>query len=262
VQTDILTSPANPLVKEIRRAVARGALTPDGCAVAEGFHLLDEALGSGCEIRAVAASERARAAVEERTPALTGARRIVLADAAFRAIADTETSQGVLALVRPPEWKPSELFGAAPLVVVLDGIQDPGNAGAILRAAEAFGATGVLFLKGAVSPYNPKAMRASAGSVFRVPLALGLDAAEAREALRAHGLDVYAAMPAAPTSIDGADFARPCAFLIGSEGRGLGDRLRAGAAEVRIPVRGVESLNAAMAAGVLLYEARRQRSGR
>ncbi|HVX66396.1 MAG TPA: RNA methyltransferase [Bryobacteraceae bacterium] len=261
METELLTSPANPLVKEIRRAVARGTLTRQGYAVAEGFHLLDEALRSGCRIEAVAVSQAAREAVGQRTAALSGARRMTLAEAHFRAIASTEASQGVLTLVRPPEWGVEDLFGPQPLVVVLDGIQDPGNAGAILRAAEAFGASGAIFVKGTVSPYNPKALRASAGSVFRVPLVTQLDAEETLAALRAHGLRVYAAMPAARASIAGADLTLPCAFLIGSEGAGVGERLRAGASEVRIPVSGVESLNAALAAGVLLYEARRQRSG-
>jgi len=261
LQTQLLKSPANPLVKEIRRAVARGSLTRDGFAVAESFHLLDEALASGCEIAAVIATESARAAVAGRAAGLPRARLLVFADALFRSVSATEASQGVIALVRPPAWSLEALFVGAPLVLVLDGIQDPGNAGAILRAAEAFGATGVVFLKGAVSPYNPKAVRASAGSVFRIPLVTGLEAAALRDALGAHAVDVYAAMPTASRSIAGVDLTRPCAILIGSEGRGLGEGLRDRAVDVHIPVAGVESLNAAMAAGVLLYEARRQRQG-
>ncbi len=100
----------------------------------------------------------------------------VLPDALLQSISGTETSQGVMALVKPPEWKLEQLFRGRPLVVVLDGLQDPGNAGAIVRAAEAFGATGALFLKGAASPYNPKTLRASAGSLFRVPFLAGVDA--------------------------------------------------------------------------------------
>ncbi len=261
LHTELLTSPANPLVKEIRRAVGRGTLTRDGYAVAEGFHLLEEALRSGCEIGAVVVSESVRAEAEERGAALGAVRRIILGDALFRAISATETSQGVIALVRPPAWDVEALFRGTPLVLVLDGIQDPGNAGAIVRAAEAFGATGVVFLKGTVSPYNPKAARASAGSVFRTPLVTGIEAGPACAALRAHGLDIYAAMPSAAKDAASADLTRKCAFLIGSEGRGLSARTRAGAAELRIPVAGVESLNAAMAAGILLYEARRQRNG-
>src|SRR6202035_4126314 len=91
----------------------------------------------------------------------------------FRDLSSTETPQGVIALVRPPAWTLDQILSGCALVVVLDGVQDPGNAGAILRAAEAFGATGAVFLKGTVNPYNPKCLRGSAGSVFRLPLVLG-----------------------------------------------------------------------------------------
>ncbi len=180
-RAEVLTSPANPLLKEVRRAIARGERTRDGFCVAETFHLLEEALRSRCEIGAVLAAESARAAVEEQLRAK--ARLVVLPDPLFRTVSDTETTQGVLALVRPPDWEIGQLFAGRPLVVVLDGVQDPGNAGTILRAAEAFGATGVVFPKGTVNPHNPKAVRASAGSVFRVPLIAGIEAGPARAAL-------------------------------------------------------------------------------
>ena len=114
-----------------------------------------------------------------------------------QSLAATETSQGVIALVQPPAWKLEQICSRAqPLVVVLDGLQDPGNAGTIVRAAEAFGATGVVFLKGTVSPHNPKTLRASAGSLFRVPFVHGVDAARRVAALQQNGVDVYAAVPA------------------------------------------------------------------
>jgi TrmH family RNA methyltransferase len=253
---ETLTSPANPLLKEIRRAIARGTPTRDGFCIAESFHLVAEAVQSGCEIQAVVVAESAY----RPSAALHGLRVIVLKDTLFAGLSSTETTQGILALVRPPAWEIGQLFGKHPLVVVLDGIQDPGNAGAILRAAEAFGATGVVFLKGTVSPHNPKAVRASAGSVFRVPLVAGLDDGAALTAIERHRVDLYAAMAEGEVSVAEADLARNCAFVIGSEGRGVSERLRTGAAGLRIPVSGVESLNAAMAAGILLYEARRQRS--
>ncbi len=255
----VLTSSANPLLKEVRRAIARGTQTRGGYCVAETFHLLEEALRSECEVQAVLAAESARPHVASCLVRLSRARVIVIEDRLFESISTTETTQGVIALVRPPTWNLEQLFGAQPLVVVLDGVQDPGNAGAIVRAAEAFGATGLMFLKGTVSPYNPKAVRASAGSLFRAPLVSGLDAVLARSALDERGLDVYAAMPSGARELAEADLSRPCAFVIGSEGRGVGEELRRGAAGLRIPMAGIESLNAAMAAGILLYEARRQR---
>jgi TrmH family RNA methyltransferase len=260
VRAEILTSAANPLLKQVRRAMARGARTDEGFCVAETFHLLDEALASGCAIGAVLCSDSARAAVEARLRGRPETRLLAVSDALFRSLSDTEAAQGVMALVRPPEWEIDRLFEGVALVAVLDGVQDPGNAGAILRAAEAFGATGALFLKGSVSPYNPKAVRASAGSVFRLPLVAGLPAEAARAALEARGLDVHAAAPAGAVELSRADLTRACAFVIGSEGRGVSPEWSA-ASRLRIPTRGVESLNAAAAAAILLYEARRQRSG-
>jgi TrmH family RNA methyltransferase len=261
---ELISSAANPLLKDVRRAIARGALTSGGCAVAETFHLLEEALRSDCAVETVLASESVRSAVEAHVRGLAGVRTAVLPDSLFQGVAGTETSQGVIALVRPPAWSIEQLFRGASLVVVLDGLQDPGNAGTICRAAEAFGATGVMFLKGTVSPFNAKAIRASAGSLFRVPFAAGIDGALARAALQQHKLDLWAAVPARPNGasrrLDEADLTRKCALIVGSEGHGVGIELRGAAMDLSIPTVGVESLNAAVAAGILLYEARRQRS--
>jgi RNA methyltransferase, TrmH family len=259
-KTEFISSPANPLLKDVRRALARGSTTPDGFSIAETFHLLEEALRSGCEVKAVIAAESACNAVESRIPPAAGLRFVSVPDALFKDLSDTETTQGVLALVRLPAWTLDDVFRDPALAVVLDGVQDPGNAGAIVRAAEAFGATGLVFVKGTVHPSNPKTIRASAGSIFRVPLVADLDTAAARAALDRGRLDVYAAMPAGGRLLTEADLGRNCAFIIGSEGRGVGERLRSAALDLRIPVHGVESLNAAMAAGILLYEARRQRN--
>jgi len=249
-----IASAANPLVKDVRRAIARGGLTDAGLCVAESFHLLEEALGSRCAVEQVLAAESARAAAEEHLRH-TDAPLAVLPDALFRSLSSTENSQGVMALVRPREWRMEQLFQGCPLVVVLDGLQDPGNAGTIVRAAEAFGATGVVFGKGTVSAYNPKALRASAGSLFRVPF-VASDAAATRRVMEKHGVEWYATVP---TGAGMGDLAHPCALIVGNEARGVGAEWREGAREIAIPTAGVESLNAALAAGILLYEARRQR---
>ena len=247
-----LTSIQNPLIKSVRRAISRGGTTADGLCLAEGFHLLEEALRSGCEVAAVLATEAAaeRAAVPVQT----------ISDALFREISTTETSQGIIALVRPPSWRLEDILLGETLMVVIDGVQEPGNAGAILRAAEAFGASGAVFLKGSVDPYNPKCLRASAGSIFRLPVLSGMAEHELEGALA--GVTVYAAMPDATISIDAADLSRSCALVIGSEGRGVRPSIAEGATGLRIATTGVESLNAAVAAGILLYEARRQRSAK
>jgi TrmH family RNA methyltransferase len=261
---ETITSAANPLLKDVRRAMARGGLTEQGWCVAETFHLLEEAMRSDCEVKAVLAAESVRSTAEAQVGRRAGVRMVVVEDAAMRKVSATETSQGVVTLVRPKEWSLDQLFRGRALVVALDGMQDPGNAGAILRAAEAFGASGVIFLKGSVSPYNPKTMRASAGSVFRVPLLHGMDSATALAAFGQHQLRLYAAVPAregnAARAPAEADFTANCALIIGNEARGVGPELRPTAMDVSIPTAGVESLNAAMAAGILLYEARRQRS--
>jgi TrmH family RNA methyltransferase len=149
---------------------------------------------------------------------------------------------------------------AAPLIVVLAALQDPGNLGTILRSAEAFGATGVVCLPGTVSAWNPKAVRASAGSVFRIPI-LAVSPEECFSGLREAGVKilttaVYGAQPA-----DLVDLVGPIALLIGNEGNGVPSDLAAQTdSAITIPYPGpVESLNAAVAAGVLLYEASRQR---
>ncbi|MGA2878397.1 MAG: RNA methyltransferase [Bryobacteraceae bacterium] len=255
----MLLSARNPLLKDVRKAIARGTVTDEGLAVAESFHLLEEALRSDCEIPVVFAAESVRAAVESHVRGLKKTRIHVLPDDVFRGMSATESSQGVMALVRPPQWSVDQLFRGHSLTVVLDGLQDPGNAGAILRAAEAFGATGVAFLKGTVSPYNPKCLRASAGSIFRVPVAAALDQQLFLAAAEQRKIAVFALMPKGTTDVGEVELGKKCAIIVGSEGRGVSERLRDKATAIRIPTVGVESLNAALAAGIALFVARKQR---
>jgi TrmH family RNA methyltransferase len=186
---------------------------------------------------------------------LNGTRFIVVPDKLL-----DDASQGVVALVDPPEWRMEQALLTPQLVLVLDGVQDPGNLGTILRSAEAFAATAVVLLKGTASPFNPKAVRASAGSIFRVPFVHGLDAPQALAALQDAGMPLYAAVPNSGSSMLEADLSRPCAIVIGSEGHGVSDTMRRASHDLFIPTAGVESLNAAVSAAVLLYEAWRQRS--
>lgn len=248
------------MLKEVRRAAARGTLTEQGLAVAEGFHLLEEALRSDRQVDCVLAAHSVRSAVEGHIRRLRRMKVLVLPDELFRQVSATETSQGVIALVRPPKWNLEELFRGRSLVVILDGVQDPGNAGAIVRTAEAFGATGVVFLKGTVGPYNPKTLRASAGSLFRLPAVSEMDGELARAAVEQRRMDLYAAMPTGKMSLDDVDLSRRFALIVGSEAHGVSEKLRGGAIDLRVPTAGVESLNVAMATGVILYEARRQRA--
>jgi TrmH family RNA methyltransferase len=257
--TETLLSEKNPLLKQVRRAVSKGSLTEDGFAVAESFHLLEEALASDCEIGVVIAAESVKSAVTAHVKGLKRTRVVAVSDSVFAELATTEATQGVITLVRPPAWTIDQLLRGRSLVIVIDGVQDPGNAGAILRAAEAFGGTGVAFLKGSVNPYNPKALRASAGSLFRLPVVAQADPNLLLAAIDHKRITLYAAVPRAPRTIVDVKLAEKCAIVIGAEGRGVSPALLDRAISVRIPTTGVESLNAAVAAGVLLYEARRQR---
>jgi RNA methyltransferase, TrmH family len=247
------------MLKEVRKAILRGTLTADGFAVAESFHLLEEALRSDCEIGAVFAAESVKSAVERHVGGLKNIRVMVLPDELFHTISATEASQGVMALVKPPSWTLEELFRGQALAVILDGIQDPGNAGTMVRAAEAFGVTGVVFLKGTVSPYNPKCLRASAGSIFRVPLVPAMDDQLLLAAVHQKKIEMFALTPQGAVELGECNFSGKCAIVVGSEGRGVSERLRAKSTDIRIPTVGVESLNAALAAGIALYAARKQR---
>lgn len=257
---EVISSPANPLIKSVRRAVVQGTLTPEGFAVAESFHLLEEALRSDIAVHTVLAAETVRHAVERHVRSLRTVELRVVSDRLFHEISSTASSQGVIALVRLPTWKLENVFRGHSLVVVLDGLQDPGNAGTIARSAEAFGGTGVIFISGTVSPHNPKTLRASAGSLFRIPFVHAVDAELARTAMRQRNVTVFAGAPKAKPLVSEADLAAPCALIIGSEARGISEKLRNPARNLRIATSGVESLNAAAAAAVILYEASRQRA--
>lgn len=235
----------------------------DGLAGIEGPNLLAEAVRAGLRIPTVFAAQGAEHVFDGlRLPSETEV--LMLPRELLAKALATETPQPVAALVRQPEWTWAHLqahAASAPLVVVLAGLQDPGNLGTILRTAEAFGATGVISLPGTVSAWNPKAVRASAGSVFRVPL-LAVSMDECFTNLRETGVTVLATVARGAQPADRVDLAGPVALLIGNEGNGLSRDLAAKAyCNVTIPCPGpVESLNAAVAASILLYEASRQRS--
>jgi TrmH family RNA methyltransferase len=176
-------------------------------------------------------------------------------------LSEVETSQGILALARRPAFDEERIYRDTPLVLVAAGVQNPGNLGALLRTAEAAGASGAYLTDGAADPFSWKALRGSMGSAFRLPHRRRLTTAEALARLEARGVDVIAADPRAARPYHAADLRRPTALLIGPEGRGLAPGLQALATRsVAIPMaNGVESLNAAVAAGILFFEAARQR---
>ena len=260
MKPELLSSAKNPLLKSVRKAIVRGALTDEGLAVAESFHLLEEALRSEVRIRAVLSAESIIKTVENHIRGIQGLRIYTVPDALFAQLSSTESPQGVITLLEPPAWTLDHVLRGQALAIVLDGLQEPGNAGAIVRAAEAFGASGVVFLKGCVNPFNPKALRASAGSLFRVPYVQALEPDILQAALEQKRIILFAALPASGAPLGDLDLTHRCAIVIGSEGRGVSSAIANQALPLRIPITGVESLNAAVAAGIVLYEARRQRS--
>jgi TrmH family RNA methyltransferase len=259
----IVQSKQNSRLKDLRRALAQPGRGGSSLAGIEGPNLLEEALRAGLRIPTVFVAQGKEHLLEGLAlPAETEV--LLLTRELLDSALATETPQPVAALVEPPEWGWADVLGrsgkAFPMIVVLAGVQDPGNLGTILRSAEAFGATGVLSLPGTVSAWNPKAVRASAGSVFRLPL-LAVSVEDCFARLWNAGVKIWTTAVHGAEAADRIDLAGPVALLIGNEGNGVPDELAAQAdGAVTIPCPGpVESLNAAAAASVLLYEASRQR---
>ena len=226
--------------------------------VVEGIKMVEEAPPE--KIRAVYASDSFLERGGARS--LAGIPYTEVSDAAFKAMSDTQTPQGVLAVVDAMEWDPEELLGGeAPLLILLEGLQDPGNLGTILRAGEGAGVTGVIMSRDTVDIYNPKVIRSTMGSIYRVPFMVSEDLRGTLAQCRRRGIVSFAAHLSGTSDYDRRDYRGPSAFLIGNEAAGLSEELSEAAdARVKIPMKGsVESLNAAVAAAVFLYEAARQR---
>lgn len=185
----------------------------------------------------------------------------VVSDSVFSRISDTKTPQGILCLVKMPEYGLEDLLGVRPHLLVLENIQDPGNLGTMVRTGEGAGITGLIMDSTTVDIFNPKAIRATMGSLFRVPFYVAGDLAGTVAALKERGISMYAAHLRGELSYDQPDYAAPCGFLVGNEGKGLSREIADLAdAYIRIPMEGkVESLNAAVASALLMYEASRQR---
>lgn len=256
-----VTSRQNSLVKDLRQAFQRSELTSDGYCALEGQHLAEEAIRSGLRFKAVFFSDEAGSRIEKLLPQISSqAEALILPDDVFRSAVNTETPQGIAALVKWPETKAEQVFSREnPLLVGAVGLQDPGNLGTVIRSAEAFGAAGMLLGEKTVSEFNSKAIRASAGSAFRVPL-IHVDLAVVED-LRGRGVRLLATSSHKGTPIDEADLTGGVALMIGNEGAGLPRDYMARVDEtVRIPQSDrVESLNAGIAASIILYEAARQR---
>jgi TrmH family RNA methyltransferase len=255
----------NPLVKELRQCFARAELGPEGYCAIEGARILEEAVRSRLRFKAVFVSQSAAIRSEKLLSQIKAqVEMLLVSDKIFAGAVPSESPQGVAALVRIPQFGLSAAIGpdaATPaLALIVAGLQDPGNLGTLVRSAEAFGATGMLLAEGTVSPYNPKTVRAAAGSLFRLPVVRG-KLAEFIAAVRSQGMRLLATSSHNGTALPDARLDGPVAVLIGGEGAGLPRHARGDADEtIAIPhSERVESLNAGVAGGILLYEAARQR---
>ncbi len=194
---------------------------------------------------------------------LKGKKFDVVSDSIFETLSDTKTPQGILAVVKQQPYAFEDLLGkkTPSFVLILEHLQDPGNLGTIMRAAEAAGVTGILMSSDCVDIYNPKTIRSTMGSLYRVPFVISEDFEGDTMRLKKEGVKTYAAHLCATISYEGADYKEASAFMIGNEANGLSEKISSLAdRKILIPMAGkVESLNAAMAATVLMFEAARQR---
>jgi TrmH family RNA methyltransferase len=266
-----ITSRQNPLVKRFRRV--RSGAEPH-LVLLEGVRLVEEALDSGAHFETIAftadleSTDRGLALKDalQRVPC----RGAELNKQVMDYLSDTESPQGIAALIVRPHFTLESVFEREPqLLIIADGLQDPGNIGAIIRTAEAAGATGLLATTGTVSPYSPKALRASMGSALRLPIATSQAPEAILNACSESGVTILASNPARPESprpnsviYTDADFRQGVAIVLGSEGGGIPSRALADAGRfVHIPMTpSVESLNVASSTAILLYEAARQRN--
>jgi TrmH family RNA methyltransferase len=254
----------NPLVKELRQAFARGELTDEGDCAIEGVRIVEEAIRSGLKFRAVFFRASASNKSERILPQIASyVETLLLSDKLFASAVPSDTPQGVAALVRCKPFSLDDVLArveTGPLLAVA-GIQDPGNLGTILRSAEAFAAGGVFLGEGTVSPFNSKVIRASAGSVFRLPI-VQARLQDVIESLRNRGIRLLATSSHKGTPLPDTDLTGPVAIFIGSEGAGLPKDLTPKMDDfVAIPHSPqVESLNAGVAASIVLYEAAGQKA--
>jgi TrmH family RNA methyltransferase len=257
-----ITSRQHPIVKAFR-AAARGN---DTRALVDGWHLLHEAAAASMNIETVAYTGQPRAGNDrsllDRLSRVRTTEVISVSPSVMDALSPVRTPAGVVALVERKHAQLEDLLQPAPaLIIMASDLQDPGNAGAIIRAAEAGGATGVIFAGASADPWNWKALRAAMGSTFRVPVVQQATAGDMFKRLRERGVRLVATVPTGGVMMYDADLRGPTALLVGSEGAGVDPALLQSAdLTLSIPMQGaVESLNVAVAVGVLVYEARRQR---
>jgi TrmH family RNA methyltransferase len=260
-----ITSPSNPQIKEAVTIRESGRKKGGGTFLIEGLHLIESAIRAGAEIDRVfftdSFSARREGGEMLKTLAKTNRSMFQVGPRLLNKIADTETPQGVVAVVTYSSLALDQLrLDDPPLIAVADGIQDPGNLGTIIRTSDAAGADGVLLLPGTCDPFMSKTVRATAGSIFNIPV-VHTDRPDLLEWISEKRIHLAVTAADAPKSVFDVDLDVPVAFVFGNEARGVSERLRKAAdLVVKIPIHGkTESLNVATSAAICLYEAVRQR---
>jgi TrmH family RNA methyltransferase len=257
-----ITSLSNPLIKEALKAKKTGQRNT---LIIEGHRLLEMALASGTEISRVFFTENYRSKNEDflRHVSARASELIETTEQIISRISETDSPQGIAALMSYKTRALREISLASnPLIALCDGIQDPGNLGTIIRTADAAGADAVIILPGTCDPFMPKTIRATAGSIFNLPV-LFAEPEELVGWLRKRSIGLVVADAHASRTVYDADFRKPLAFVFGNEAAGVSEHLRKNSDSlVSIPIRGkAESLNVAASAAICLFEAVRQRRG-
>lgn len=257
----------NPRIKYVRRLANHRFRDKEKKFLVEGIRFVEEVLDSAWPVEMLVynrkAMENPRAKNLITTAVARNASLIEVAEDVFAELAETSTPQGIIAVApqRGNSLEKLEVANEPALLVLVDGVQDPGNLGAIVRSADAAGAGGVVLLKGTADVYNPKALRATMGSIFHLPVIQGAAAGEVLPYLSRRGIKTVAGDPRAGKVLFEVDLKVPCALVVGGEATGVGAVLKDSADELaRIPMPGrAESLNVAISVSIMLYEALRQR---
>lgn len=256
----MITSTANPQIKNLIQLQKKNRLRQEqGIFIIEGIKMYREAPTDQVIKTYVSESFYKK---HQKEDIWKGESLEIVTDRVFEAASDTKTPQGVLSLVKRFEYDLDDIIqGSTPLIMVLENIQDPGNLGTIVRTGEGAGITGVIMSNGTVDIYNPKTIRATMGSIYRVPFCYAENMQEVMQKLKKCKIQTYAAYLEGSSVHDAQNYKEATAFLIGNEGNGLTRELAESADwRIRIPMCGkVESLNAGIASAILRYEAQRQR---
>jgi TrmH family RNA methyltransferase len=260
-----ITSSQNPLIKEIKSFRSRKNRSKKGLFIIEGSKLFFEALNEEEKIASIFMSEQFLSTGESKEILAKAAARSIktyaLPDRLFKAISDTESPQGILAVIKARHRNINQLPTEGNLLVILETLQDPGNMGTIIRTADAAGFTGIIVSQGCVDVYNPKVLRSTMGSIFHIPLFFTDNLGETIQILKSKGTKIYAAHLKGTSNYFQLDMHNDTAIIIGNESKGISAEIAALADElVKIPMIGkAESLNASVAAALLMYESVRQR---